>query len=117
MKHVSRNLSIKKLPKRAEIIYDLFRYLVKDYLTILITILLLVTGWRTINTLEILYDYAQRYRTGGVSFMLEYKLKDVSLQKRLYKEFRYLLRDFVLLCLLIISILLIHRAKSLIKRI
>ena len=31
-------------------------------------------------------------------------------------EFRYLLRDFALLCLLIISLLLIHRAKRLIKR-
>jgi hypothetical protein len=79
LKHVSRNLSIKKLPKRAEIIYDLFRYLIKDYLTILITIVLLATGWRTINTLEILYDYAQRYKSGEVNFMLEYKLKDVSL--------------------------------------
>jgi hypothetical protein len=117
MKHVSRNLNKKMLPKRAEIIYDLFRYLVKDYLTIVITIVLLVTGWRTINTLEILYDYAQRYKTGGASFMLEYKLKDVSLQKRLAKEFRNLIRDFFLLCFMIISILLIHRAKSLIKRI
>ena len=117
LKHVSRNLNKKEMPKRARVIYDLFRYLVKDYLTLAITLVLLVTFWRTINTLEILYDYAQRYRKGGVSFMLEYKLKDVSLQKRLFLEFRNLLRDFIVLFIFILTLLMLHRAKSVIKRI
>lgn len=105
------------MPKRARVIYDLFRYLIKDYLTLAITMILLVTFWRTINTLEILYDYAQRYRKGGASFMLEYKLKDVSLQKRLFLEFRHLLRDFIVLFIFILTLLMLHRAKSVIKRI
>lgn len=117
LKHVSRNLNKKEMPKRARVIYDLFRYLVKDYLTLAITMVLLVTFWRTINTLEILYDYAQRYRKGGASFMLEYKLKDVSLQKRLFLEFRNLLRDFIVLFIFILTLLMLHRAKSVIKRI
>ncbi len=117
LKHVSRNLNKKEMPKRARVIYDLFRYLIKDYLTLAITMILLVTFWRTINTLEILYDYAQRYRKGGASFMLEYKLKDVSLQKRLFLEFRHLLRDFIVLFIFILTLLMLHRAKSVIKRI
>jgi len=50
------------MPKRVQVVYDLIRYLVKDYLTIVITIVLLGTIWRTLNTLEILGTYAMRYR-------------------------------------------------------
>jgi len=46
------------MPKRARVIYDFLRFVTKDYATILITLVLLVTGWRTINTLEILALYS-----------------------------------------------------------
>ena len=96
-------------------IYNLFRFLVKDYLTIFMTLFLIVTVWRTINTLEILYDYAQRYRKGG-GFIIDFKLKDLSLQKRLYIEFRNLLRDIIFLVIFILTIAMIHRANQTIGR-
>ncbi len=86
LRHVGRDISKKQMPKRALVIYDLFRFLIKDYLTIAITIILLVTGWRTLNTLEILFLYSQRHsylffltkdrKEGAV---LDYSIKDVSL--------------------------------------
>lgn len=48
--------------------------------------------------------------------LLDYKIKDVSLQKKLGKEFQLLLRDALMLTILIASVLMIFRAKSLIKR-
>ena len=58
LKHVARDVSKNQMPKRVQVIYDLFRFLVKDYSTVVITVILLITGWRTINTLEILALYS-----------------------------------------------------------
>lgn len=58
LKHVARDLSKDKMPKRVQVVYDFIRYIIKDYATIVITIILLVTGWKTLNTLEILYLYS-----------------------------------------------------------
>ena len=58
LKHVARDVSKEQMPKRVQVIYDLFRFIIKDYATIIITIILLVTGWRTLNTLEILLLYS-----------------------------------------------------------
>lgn len=77
------------MPKRVQVVYDLFRYLIKDYLTILITLVLVVTMWRAINTLEIMYLYGQRYKLlQKLAFwrrsnaqnkeFLDYQLKDIS---------------------------------------
>ena len=115
MKHVARNLNRKELPKRAQVISNLFKFLVKDYLTLLIIAVLLATLWRALNTLEILYDYAQRYKKGN-SFLLDYKLKDISLQKRIAREFRYLLRDLLMLLVMIMTLAMVHRAGRLLGR-
>lgn len=58
LKHVARDVSKNQMPKRVQVIYDLFRFLVKDYSTVVITVILLITGWRTINTLETLALYS-----------------------------------------------------------
>lgn len=58
LKHVARDVSKNQMPKRVQVIYDLFRFLFKDYATIIITFILLITGWRTLNTLEILLLYS-----------------------------------------------------------
>jgi hypothetical protein len=68
------------------VVYDLVRFLFKDYGTLLITVVLLVTVWRTLNTLEILYLYGQRHsylrclcsKRHSKEFV-DYQIKDVSL--------------------------------------
>jgi hypothetical protein len=87
LSHVSRDLSNRKMPKRVQVAYDLLRFLIKDYLTILITVVLLCTGWRAINTLEILYTYSNRHSllrcckraTAQEKLLTDHSIKDVSL--------------------------------------
>jgi hypothetical protein len=111
------------MPKRLIVVYDLSRYLFKDYATFIITIILLLTGWRTLNTLEILSLYLQRYRLLAPLFrrltpptFLEHSLKDVSLQKKLAKEFKHLMLDATLLGLLMLDLALLYRARSVLGR-
>ncbi len=72
------------MPKRLQVVYNLIRYLVKDYLTMLITVILLGTLWRTLNTLEILGTYALRYRIFRCcckkqAEVVDFSVKDISL--------------------------------------
>lgn len=47
---------------------------------------------------------------------VEYSIKDISLQKKVAKEFKHLCLDFGLLLLVILSLLMINRAKPLYSR-
>ena len=123
LRHVARDVGIFQMPKRIKVLYDLIRYLFKDYLTIVITLVLLATFWRTLNTLEILGTYAMRYKfcrcccKSKNSDVIDYSVKDISFQLKLYREFVLLLRDLLfLLPTLVLTFVLIIRAKSLCVR-
>lgn len=45
------------MPKRVQVIANLFKYLVIDYITIACSIILIITIWRSLNTIEALWMY------------------------------------------------------------
>ena len=112
------------MPKRVQVLYNLIRYLVKDYLTLVITAILLATLWRTLNTLEILGTYALRYKLFRCfcckkkqAELVDFSVKDISAQMKLYREFMHLLRDLlVLLPIMFLTFLFMIRAKPLYLR-
>lgn len=123
LKHVGRDISgVKVMPKRVRVVYDLMRYIFKDYGTIVMVGLLIGTVWRALNTLELIWIYAQRYSLVKRFFkpsaeaVLDSSIKDLSLQLKLTKEFILLLRDVSLFFLLMIDIIMIYRAKSVVSR-
>lgn len=112
------------MPKRVQVLYNLIRYIVKDYLTIVISAILLLTLWRTLNTLEILGTYALRYKIFRSccckkkhAELVDFSVKDISFQMKLYREFVHLLRDLlVLLPIMILTFFFMIRAKPLYLR-
>jgi hypothetical protein len=89
-----------------------------------ITLVLLCTLWRTLNTLEIIGSYAMRYRIFRCCCCMkrkaeavDYSLKDLSFQMKLWREFKLLLRDLLLLLpIMLFTFALLVRSKSLFLR-
>ena len=59
--YFTREIKDKKLPKRVEVVMRLFECIFKDYVTILFSLILVVTMWRSINTIQKVWLYF-RYR-------------------------------------------------------
>ncbi len=110
MNHLRRG---QKIPKRIEIVSKMLTYLIKDYLTIIGCMILIITVWRSINTLEIIYDCITD-SFDNANF--KNHIKNQSFQMRIWKEIKRLIRDFFLIFILILSFLLIHRSKNLLLR-
>ena len=91
--HYLRERKAGKRPKRIIVAVDLFNFIISDYTTIAMTLILLVTLWRTLNTIEILQLYYRQRKTedDNERDFLDQVIKDKSLQKKISKEFLELL--------------------------
>ena len=79
--HYKREIDKGEMPKRLQVAVMLFYYIFTDILTLVFTILLLITGWRALNTLEITYNHWNLRRTNSEEekHFLETMIKDQSM--------------------------------------
>eukprot|EP00347_Sterkiella_histriomuscorum_P012885 403366845 len=116
--HYMREVNKGQLPKRLQAAIYLFKYILIDYLTFVLSLILVVTVWRAQNTLELVYsNFLLRFtRDKNTKAYLKTMIKDKTLIQQIVKEFKSLALDSVFLVLIILNVLMISRVKVLYQR-
>ncbi|CDW72139.1 UNKNOWN [Stylonychia lemnae] len=110
-----REIENGKVPKRVQVVGQLIMYIAIDYLTVFLSIILVVTGWRAVNTIEFWFNHF-RYRFSKnheVKQFMETIIKDKSLVGQILNEFKQLLIDSFFFTLTLLVIIQVRRVKSL----
>ena len=107
--HYAKEINKGHHPKRIIAIELLFKNVIRNYLTIILSIILIITLWRSLDTIGVLFNFLKRKltRNNQQKEYLESLLKDKCLKDIIFKEFYLLITDIIFLILLILTLLMV----------